>query len=563
MVNELLNQLLNEVGKKLGFEDLQVILSNRPEVSDYQCDACFRLAKIHHESPMVIGEKIVNEIKNHEKYEDYFQEVSFASPGFINFKLSDSFINRVLRMMEESDNFGIKKADEPLTFVLDYGGPNIAKPLHVGHMRTAIVGESIKRIINYMGHKTIADVHLGDFGLQIGQVIYGIIEKGIKIEDLTLEQLSEIYPWMSGRCKEDEALKAECARITKSIQDDEPDYLDYYHKVYELSKNDIKRIYDYLDVHFDLWYGEMDSRPFIKPVENILKEKGLLQDSQGVKVVDVREEGDTKEIPPLIYQKSNGAYLYGSTDMATIYEREQDFHPDYILYITDLRQSLHFTQVFRASLKSGITDAKLEHLGYGTINGMDGKPYKTRSGETPKLDDLFKDVEQIFISKKEDNKELSEEDRKKIVNSILKFADLQNSREKDYIFDINKFSNVVGKTGPYVLYTYLRIHKILQNEKNVHNLSNMVYNEEDRNLRLKLMELDRAVKTAYETRKPHYIVDYIYNLALLTNAFYQNNHILGLEDETKKEDWLYVLHLTSRILKEMLHLVMIEIPENM
>ena len=249
--------------------------------------------------------------------------------------------------------------------------------------------------------------------------------------------------------------------------------------------------------------------------------------------------------------------------MATIFEREQDFHPDYILYITDLRQSLHFTQVFRASLKSGITDAKLEHLGYGTINGMDGKPYKTRSGETPKLDDLFKDVEQIFISKKEDNKELSAEDRKKIVNSILKFADLQNSREKDYIFDINKFSNVVGKTGPYVLYTYLRIHKVLQNEKNVHNLSNMVYNEEDRNLRLKLMELDRAVKIAYETRKPHYIVDYIYNLALLTNAFYQNNHILGLEDETKKEDWLYVLHLTSRILKEMLHLVMIEIPENM
>ena len=182
MVNELLNQLLNEVGKKLGYEGLQVILSNRPEVSDYQCDACFSLAKIHHESPMVIGEKIVNEIKNHEKYEDYFQEVSFASPGFINFKLSDSFINRVLRMMEESDNFGIKKAEEPLTFVLDYGGPNIAKPLHVGHMRTAIVGESIKRIIHYMGHKTIADVHLGDFGLQIGQVIYGIIEKGIKIE---------------------------------------------------------------------------------------------------------------------------------------------------------------------------------------------------------------------------------------------------------------------------------------------------------------------------------------------------------------------------------------------
>ena len=563
MISKLLEEVLNEVGKKLGYEDLHVIISNRPEVSDYQCDDCFKLAKTFHKSPMVIGEELVEEIKKHEKSKEYFKEVTFAPPGFINFKLSDEFINQVLRKMNEEDKFGIVTPEHPETFVLDYGGPNIAKPLHVGHMRTAIVGESIKRIINYMGHKTIADVHLGDFGLQIGQVIYGIIEKGIKIEDLTLENLSEIYPWMSGRCKEDEALKAECARITKSVQDDEPTYLEYYKKVYELSKQYIKRIYDYLDVHFDLWYGEMDSRPFITTVEKILEEKGLLEDSQGVKIVDVKEESDTKELPPLIYKKSNGAYLYGSTDMATIYQREQDFHPDYILYITDLRQSLHFTQVFRASLKSGITDAKLEHLGYGTINGLDGKPYKTRSGKTPKLDDLFKDVEQIFISKKEDNKELSQEDRKKIVNSILKFADLQNSREKDYIFDINKFSNVVGKTGPYVLYTYLRIHKILKNENRVHNLSNMVYNEEDRNLRLKLIELDRAVMTAFQERKPHYIVDYIYQLALLTNTFYQNNHILGLDDETKKEDWLYILNLTSKILKEMLNLVMIEIPENM
>ena len=298
-------------------------------------------------------------------------------------------------------------------------------------------------------------------------------------------------------------------------------------------------------------------------VEEVLNSKNLLIDSEGAKVIDVSDNADTKETPPLIFRKSNGAYLYGSTDMGTLYQREVDFNPDYILYITDLRQSLHFKQVFRASLKSGITDAKLEHLGYGTINGLDGKPYKTRSGHTPKLDDLFKDVEQIFISKKEDNKDMSESDRKKIVNAILKFADLQNSREKDYIFDINKFSSVVGKTGPYILYTYLRINKILKNENIIHNLSNNVYNEEDRKLRLKLLDLEKNLTLAFKERKPHYLVDYIYQVALFTNTFYQNNHILGLEDEIKKNDWLYVLSLTSKVLEEMLKLIMIEIPEYM
>lgn len=563
MMIEKLEEILTTAGNRLGYQDLHVIPSNRPELCDYQCDACFRLAKEHHKSSVVIGNEIVEVLNEMEDKEQYFKEVSFVAPGFINLTLSDEFINQTLRKMNKSDHFGLKKPEKTETFVIDYGGANIAKPLHVGHMRPAIVGESIKRIINYMGHKTISDVHFGDFGLQIGQVILGIKEKNIDLEDLTLKDLEEIYPMMSARCKEDDEVRSICAQITKELQEGNEEYYTYYEKIKDLSSTDIKRIYKYLDVDFDLWYGEMDARAYIPKVEEILEEKGLLVDSDGAKVVHVNEESDSKEIPPLIYKKSNGAYLYGSTDMATIYQREQDFHPDYILYVTDLRQSLHFTQVFRASLKSGITDAKLEHLGFGTINGMDGKPYKTRSGHTPKLDELFKETEEIFISKKEDNKEMGTLDRKKIVNSILKFADLQNSREKDYIFDINKFSSVVGKTGPYILYTYLRINKILKSEMKTYNLSNMVYNEEDRNLRLKLISLERALHSAFVERKPHYIADYLYQLALLTNTFYQNNHILGLEDEVKKDDWLYILNLTSKILREMLDLIMIEIPEFM
>ncbi len=560
---EKLEEILNQAGKSLGYQDLHVIPSNRPELCDYQCDACFRLAKEYHQSPVVIGEKLVDAINRLEEKDFYFKEVSFVAPGFVNLTLSDAFINQTLRDMNDQDHFGLKRPDKPETFVIDYGGANIAKPLHVGHMRPAIVGESIKRIINYMGHKTISDVHFGDFGLQIGQVIYGIQQRNLKLDDLTLQDLEEIYPAMSARCKEDDEVRAICAEITKELQEGNEEYYKYYEKIKKLSSDDIKRIYKYLDVDFDLWYGEMDARSYIPKVEEILEEKGLLEDSDGAKVVHVSEENDAKEIPPLIYKKSNGAYLYGSTDMATIYQREQDFHPDYILYVTDLRQSLHFTQVFRASLKSGITDAKLEHLGFGTINGMDGKPYKTRSGHTPKLDELFKETEEIFISKKEDNKAMSTTDRKKVVNAILKFADLQNSREKDYIFDINKFSSVVGKTGPYILYTYLRIHRILKSEDKMYNLSNMVYNEEDRNLRLKLIMLERAIHSAFTERKPHYIADYLYQLSLLTNTFYQNNHILGLEDEVKKEDWLYILNLTSKILREMLDLIMISIPEFM
>lgn len=553
MVIEEINKILNNTIKEY---NLSVKKSN---VVDYQCDDLFRLAKEEKKSPQILGEEIVAKINDMDDFDEYFKEVVFCHPGFINFTLSDSFINKLLVKMNESPKFGLKLPKEE-TYVIDYGGPNIAKPLHVGHMRPAIVGESIKRIIKYFGQKVISDVHYGDFGLQIGEVIYGIKKHNISISDLTLADLNTIYPEISTLCKENEEVKEECAKITKDLQDGNLEYDKYYQKILELSLSDIKRIYKYLDVDFDLWYGEMDSRKYMNGVEEVLKSKNLLEISEGASVINVSEVTDQKELPPLIFKKSNGAYLYGSTDMATIYQREQDFHPDYILYVTDLRQKLHFEQVFRASLKSGITDAKLEHLGFGTINGTDGKPYKTRSGETPRLDTLFADVKEIFCSSKESNKDMSEDDIKKIVNAILKFADLQNNRDRDYIFDINKFSNVVGKTGPYMLYTYLRLNKIIDSEKSSDKLSNIIYNVVDRNLRLKILELDEALNKAFVDRMPSYIADYIYDLAIQANNFYQNNHINSCSDALNKADWLYIINLTKNIIKEMLSLIVIDVP---
>ena len=558
MILEILNNIFKSVLKDLSLDtSSSVIKSNRPELCDYQFDGVFNIARINHENPITIGEKITNKINQLPDFNEYFKTVEFVKPGFINIIISDKLINKLVLKVNTEENLGMKKPEKIETYFLDYGGPNIAKPLHVGHLRPAIIGESIKRIINFIGHKTISDVHFGDFGLQMGQVIYGMQQKNITYENVTLEDLNEIYPEMSKLCKEDEKVKEICTEITKKMQDGDPLYEKYYNKIYELSSNDIKRIYSYLGVDFDLWYSEMSSRKYIPLVEKELKEKNISYISDGALVVDVKGENDSKELPPLIFKKSNGAYLYGSTDMATIYEREQDYQPDYILYVADARQSLHFKQVFRASLKAEITDANMEHLAFGTINGTDGKPYKTRSGETPKLTELFKEVKEIFISKKEENQNMKEEDINKIVNAIIKFADLQNNREKDYIFDIAKFSNVVGKTGPYVLYTYVRTNKMINTSG---QLNDTIYNEFDRNLRKKIIEFDLSVEKAFKDRMPHHIADYIYDLCLTMNAFYQNNYIKNELDENKKDSWIYILNTANKILKELLYLLMIDIP---
>ena len=564
MYINLLEVELSNVFNKLGYNiKAKVIKSNRPELCDYQCDDAFKLAKMYHKSPMEIGTEVTELLKKSEKATNYFSNIEFVKPGFINMTLSDTFINSIIRKMNDSYKFGIKEPEKKELFFLDYGGPNVAKPLHVGHMRTAIVGESIKRIIKYMGHDTICDVHLGDYGLQIGQVIYGIINDNKKPEDITLEYLEKTYPKISALCKENEQIKDECAKITKELQDGNLEYQKLWKIILEISGNDIKRLYNYLDVHFDLWEGESDAYKYIEKTTEYFNSKNLIEESDGAKIINVLEDTDNAPLPPLIYQKSNGAYLYATTDLATIYERVTKYHPDHILYIVDNRQSMHFEQVFRACNKANLTkDITLEFLGYGTVNGMDGKPYKTRSGDAPKLDNLFSQIKEIFINSKEENKNMDEEDINKIVNYILKFADLQNNRERDYIFDINKFSNVVGKTGPYILYTYVRINKIIENCE-INDLSDNIYNNVDRNLRLKLIELEESLTNAFNDKMPSYLADYIYNIAVLANNFYQINHINNLDDLNKKNDWLYILNLTNKILKEMLNLIVIDIPKVM
>ena len=561
---ENITKIINNAIDSLEYKNIKIILSNREELCDYQSDSVFMLAKEHKKSPLTIGTEIVEAINKIDNFDDYFTTVNFAPPGFINITLSDKMINNYLVKMSNEEKFGLNKPEKEELFFLDYGGYNIAKPLHIGHLRPTIIGEAIKRIIKYKGHKVIADVHLGDYGLQMGQVIYGILSDGVLTENITIDYLNEVYPKISSLCKEDENVKLKCNEITKELQNKNENYVKIWDKILEVSLDDIKDLCNYLGVSFDLWQGESDANKYLDEVENILNSKNLLELSSGATVIDIAKESDKKVYPPMIFKTSSGAYLYGSTDLATVYERKIKHNPNHIIYVTDFRQSLHFEQFFRASDKVGFMPLEsLEHAYNGTINGDDNKPFKTRSGSAPKLRELFELVKETFISLKEENANMDNEDLDKIVNAIIKFADLQNSRDKDYIFDPLKFASVVGKTGPYILYTYLRIDKILKNENISYNLSDKIYNNIDRKLRLKLITLENSIELAFKERKPSFVADYIYNLALLTNTFYQSNHITNLEDEENKQSWLYILSLTNKVIKEMLNLIEIEIPKYM
>ncbi len=567
-INEL-QKVLKKVMEDLGYDiEPKVILSNRPDLCDVQCDDSFKIAKTYHKNPIEVGEEIAKKLNELEDKNEYFQSVEFVKPGFVNIKLSDKFISKYIKAMIENEHFNLKVPEAPETFYLDYGGANVAKPLHVGHLRPAIIGESIARILRFAGHKTLTDAHLGDYGLQIGEIIYAILRdfKDVPIEEIDFDMayLDKVYPEMSALCKEDKKILDICEDITKELQSGREDYQYLWRKIYDLSIVEIENIYKYLGVDFDYWYGESECYPMIPEMKAHYESLGCVTTSEGARVIEVKEPNDNKEMPPFILEKSNGASLYSTTDLACIYERMLRHHPDHILYVVDARQGLHFEQVFRAARKSDIIgNTTLEHIGFGTINGKDGKPFKTRSGETLKLMDLIEDVKKTFLSLKESNKDMSEKDIDIIVNAIIKFADLQNNLEKNYIFDIEKFASVVGKTGPYILYTYLRINKILGEVDSSKSLSSKIHNEFDRNLRLKLLEMESSIDFAVKERRPHYIADYVYNLCVTANNFYQNNHLNSLEDGTKKDDWTLVLRLTNRIIKELLYLLVIDVPSEM
>ena len=539
--------------------DFYVSESNKKEICDYQINSLFRIAKELKVNLLEIGTTIIKKINELKNFDEYFKEVSFLN-GFINITISDKFINKWIN--KSLNNLGVNKVESDELYFLDYGGPNIAKPLHIGHLRPAIIGESLKRIINYKGYKTLSDVHLGDYGLQMGQVIYGIKRDKIKLEDININYLNKCYPEISALCKSDEKVYEECKSIVKELQNGNKEYNELWNKIYEESLKDIKRLFKYLDINFDLWLGESDSKPYISKLIDLLLQKQLLVEDDGAKIVKLQEENDNKEMPPLIVLKSDGSFMYATTDLATIYERIEKYNPKYILYVVDARQSLHFEQVFRTCKKIGWKN-NFEHISFGTINGSDGKPFKTRSGETLKLDELIKMTKEIFIQKREENADMSEEDLDIIVNAIIKYADLSNNREKNYVFDLSKFSDVNGKTGPYILYSALRIKKILENNTFDGTVSDKIYDDIDRNLRIKLLDFDKYITKSIEERLPSIIAEYVYDIADLTSAFYQKNNISNLQDKTKRNDWLIILNFAYNVMKECLNMLSIKIPSKM
>lgn len=558
--------MLNDIIKFLKpiFEELELgdyLKVSSSDKADFQINSVFQIAKDKHVAPKEIGEMLASKINENDNVSDYFSKVEFVMPGFINLFVSDKLINKHIN--EYITNGFVEKTTSNDVYFLDYGGPNVAKPLHIGHLRPAIIGESIKRILNLKGYKTIGDVHLGDYGLQIGEVIYGLKKENISLSELNIDLLNRIYPQMSALAKSDEEVYNECKRITSELQKGNAEYKEYYKKIKEVSVNDIKRLYDYLGVSFDLWLGESDSEPYIPKLMNELESRNLVVVDQGAKIVNIKRDTDKKEMPPVIVEKSDGSAIYATTDLATIMQRVEKYDPKYILYVVDARQSLHFEGVFRIAQMLGYTN-NLEHIAFGTINGSDGKPFKTRSGETLKLDELINNTKEIFLSKREENRNMSSVDLDKIVNSIIKYADLQNNREKSYNFDIAKFSEVSGKTGPYILYSALRIRKILTtNTFNKGNVSDTIYNDIDKNLRLKLLDFNKYLDKAIEDRLPSVIAEYVYDLANLLNSFYQNINISKIEDETMKNDYLNILDLSFNVLKECLDLLIIELPSEM
>ena len=554
-----ITKYLEQIFKELDLDNYLKISSS--DKADYQINSVFMIAKDKHVNPKEIGEMIESKINEQPDVKDYFRKVEFVMPGFINLFVSDKLINKHINSY--ITNGFVEKTDSKDVYFLDYGGPNVAKPLHIGHLRPAIIGESIKRILNLKGYKTIGDVHLGDYGLQIGEVIYGLKKENIPLSELNIDLLNRIYPEMSALAKSDEEVYNECKKITSELQKGNIEYKEYFKKIKEVSVDDIKRLYNYLGVSFDLWLGESDSEPYIPKLMNELESRNLIVVDQGAKIVNVKQDTDKKEMPPVIVEKSDGSAIYPTTDLATIMERVEKYDPKYILYVVDARQSLHYEGVFRIAKMLGY-DTNLEHIPFGTINGSDGKPFKTRSGETLKLDELIKNTKEIFLNKREENKSMSEEDLDKIVNAIIKYADLQNNREKSYNFDISKFSDVSGKTGPYILYSALRIRKIINSfNYNKGNVSEVIYNDIDRSLRLKLLDFNKYLDKSIEDRLPSIIGEYVYDLANLLNSFYQNINISKITDENMKNDYLNVLDLSFNILKECLDLLIIELPSEM
>ena len=579
--------VVSEAFKKAGYDENlgKVTVSNRPDLCEYQCNGAMAGAKIYKKAPIAIA----NEVAEFLKESDAFSSVDVCPPGFINLNVSDKFLCDFVLKMSETEKYGVELAAAKKRYIIDYGGPNVAKPLHVGHLRSAVIGESIKRIIRYMGHEAIGDIHLGDWGLQMGLVIAAFKEENpdlVYFDDaftgdypteapFTVSDLEEIYPKASARSKEDAAFKDEAMACTKKLQDGVRGYRALWKHIINVSVTDLKRNYDNLNVEFDLWKGESDVHDVIPDMVQYMKDTGLAYISDGALVVDVKEETDTKEIPPCMILKSDGASLYNTTDLATIRERVREYNPDGIIYLTDKRQELYFEQVFRCARKTGLIkdDVKLVHIGFGTVNGKDGKPFKTRDGGVMRLEYLIKDINDKMYEKILTGREMDEEEAKKVSEivalSAIKYGDLSNQASKDYIFDTERFMSFEGDTGPYLLYTVVRIKSILKKYKenggNVDecSISDSVSNASQKNLLMKISGYNEMMRGAYEDLAPHRICAYLYDLANAFNSFYHETKILSEEDENLKKNYIAILKLTLGICEDCMDCLGFEAPERM
>ena len=588
-MKKLMEQMAEELSaafEKAGYDPSygKVTVSNRPDLCEFQCNGAMAGAKAYKKAPFMIADDVVAYLKDSK----VFSMAEVVKPGFINLKVNGEFLADYLKEMAEDEKLSVSAAKEPKTIIIDYGGPNVAKPLHVGHLRSAIIGESIKRIGRFVGHKVIGDVHLGDWGLQMGLIITELRHRKpelVYFDDsytgeypeeapFTISELEEIYPCASGKSKVDEEYRNEALEATHLLQQGKPGYMALWNHIMNVSVTDLKRNYDKLNVSFDLWKKESDAQPYIPDMVKDMKEKGLAYVDQGALVVDVKEESDTKEIPPCMLLKSDGASLYTTTDLATIVERVKLFDPDEILYVVDKRQELHFIQVFRCARKAGLVkdDTKLSFLGFGTMNGKDGKPFKTREGGVMRLETLIKDINEEMFTKIVENRSVRDKDAQETAQivglSAIKYGDLSNQATKDYIFDIDRFTSFEGNTGPYILYTIVRIKSILNRfaEEGGDLEAGAILdpvNDSQKNLMLQLTGFGSTVENAFEEKAPHKICAYIYEVSNAFNSFYHETKILSEENEAQKASFIQLLKLTKKVLETCIDLLGFSAPDRM
>ena len=582
----LLQEELSAAFEKAGYEQkyAKVTLSNRPDLCQYQCNGALAAAKQYHKAPIQIANEVVEKLAD----SSTFKEIVAQMPGFINMTVSDAFLADFVNHMNEDELFGCDKADKPETIVIDYGGANVAKPLHVGHLRSAVIGESIKRTARYLGHKVVGDVHLGDWGLQIGLIITELKHRQPELvyfeenydgeyptePPFTMSDLEEIYPYASGYSKEHEDYKEEAQTATAELQAGRRGYLALWQHIINVSVDDLRKIYTRLNVEFDLWKKESDAQPYIPQMVQDMKDGGYAHIDQGALVVDVQEESDTKEIPPCMILKSNGATLYNTTDLATIVERRKLFDPSRIIYVVDKRQSLYFEQVFRCARKTQIIgdDVDLIFVGFGTMNGKDGKPFKTRDGGVLRLEQLLSDVESEVREKMADrdmDEDVLNDAAAKIGLAAIKYGDLSNQASKDYVFDVDRFTSFEGNTGPYILYTIVRTKslnaKIEAQGINVDGDARILpaQNKTVTDVMLALSKWSDTVSAAYQEQAPHKICQFVYELCDAYNKFYHENKILANEDVQERQSWIVLSRPVGSVLEQAIDLLGPEAPARM